>query len=664
MKRALFIFDDTVDCRAVKYQLGMFDQIDLLPLCGDWKIIDAIHQELRDRQPGQVFLLEGAKLLNQEIEVLREKLPGWSSWILEQKVGNRRLEEYFTTLEGGTSTYYFSLLSEKNPLKTDHFLRLAQAHVIHSLVENNHYSDLIASCNSRSLVEVIQTIAIKKKLILKLLGTTNSIFYHKDRRTHVIRRQNSVFGNMARSLGFFAHFCYWLFLAKFTLRNLKRATPSKNDLLFISYFPYIDTEAAKSGVFRNKYAIPLQEKLSDDHIRIIWLLMFIHTEGGNYRGALKQAREFVRKGESLYFLEEFFTLRDVGKVLLQWLRQILSYFALHKTLKNIDLHRGFSFEECHSILSEILMISFLGPPFMEGTLRYFTFQNALRSFSELSTILYYCEMQVWENALNIATKQSKRNIRTIGFQHTSVSPNHFFYFQQQPDRNGPRYGAFLPDVIAVNGQVPLKLLGRSDYRCLREVEAIRHMYLHDYLHSPQVLQKKEPILLVVGSIDRATTKGLVSLIVESFSKSPKIKIWLKGHPSCPIDEILASMGFPLEKGFYTVKEGSVESCLQEARWIVASSSTVSIEALAYGCQILVPFFGNSICLSPILGFKDFYQEVFSPQDLQEVVISSLRQEIHLNLQKKRDFVRDYWCLDPSLTRWMTLLRESVQENRS
>ena len=89
----------------------------------------------------------------------------------------------------------------------------------------------------------------------------------------------------------------------------KRIKKIDNDLLFISYFPTVDKIAAQKGALKNKYAIPLQEKLSELGKKITWLWMYVPLDGNSYGDALAYGKKFAKNDHINFFLEEFICLK-------------------------------------------------------------------------------------------------------------------------------------------------------------------------------------------------------------------------------------------------------------------------------------------------------------------------------------------------------------------
>lgn len=85
-------------------------------------------------------------------------------------------------------------------------------------------------------------------------------------------------------------------------------------------------------------------------------------------------------------------------------------------------------------------------------------------------------------------------------------------------------------------------------------------------------------------------------------------------------------------------------------------SSVAIEALAYGCEVIIPVLPNSLMTSPAEGFEKYCHTVTSAWELRSVVDKIIDDKNDIvNIAIKKEYVRKYWCLDEELSRWKKLL---------
>ncbi len=151
---------------------------------------------------------------------------------------------------------------------------------------------------------------------------------------------------------------------------------------------------------------------------------------------------------------------------------------------------------------------------------------------------------------------------------------------------------------------------------------------------------------------------MLSLLSAAFPRSDGLQIWLKGHPSLPMEEVLDALGIDPVQAGYEIKYSSIGDHLAAAWAVLVPTSTVAVEALAFGCEVIVPHLRTSLALSPLVGFERYYHRVYTPEDLQRVVMDVAAGRSKVGIDEKRSFVADYWCLDRTLSRWSALLMEA------
>jgi hypothetical protein len=130
---------------------------------------------------------------------------------------------------------------------------------------------------------------------------------------------------------------------------------------------------------------------------------------------------------------------------------------------------------------------------------------------------------------------------------------------------------------------------------------------------------------------------------------------VKGHPSMPVEAMLRELDIDPMRSGIEVSHNTIGDDLARAALVLVCSSAVAIEALAYDCDVLVPIFAGSPCLSPLAGYPRLHRTVASPAELRAAVATFKGPRSADMADEKRRFVREYWLVDPSLRRWSHLL---------
>ena len=660
----LFVFNDDFKIEEFTDLCEKFKikEVSLFPLTSAIEINRKIIACCNNIQNLKVIVLNSARIIDEQVTIIRNEICRWSAHLGENKIGAKTVKEWLLLPGLNVSSWWFSLLSEKNNYKTDAFFQIAQVNAVRHIIRNRKYDICVGAISDIAVCESFFNLFEKegldeiyfigsqhgKKLTDRKFseGSTLSVYLKEIKAgIYALRR------TLQRSL-----------VAKKQLGKMRRRLKNIEDesLLFVSYFPALDKEAAKEGVFVNQYTGPLQEKLGREKNPIIWLLMFVYLGNYQFKDAIKFVKSFVKQGERVFLLEEFFKYTDTIRALFLWIRQIcISLFLFRYIEKTRFDHPSFELLLHKPIVKRLWLSSFFGTVGMEGIIFSLIFRNTFKRINKIKSCLYYCEMHAWEKALNAAKNNVNKMINTIGFQHVSIAKNYFHYFYDTSETvmTGQKTEMPLPDVLACNGEIMYSLLSKSNYPCITKVEAIRQLYLADIISKPYKTREGQPILLVAGSILEHETQAIVELVHYSLGDNNGLRIDFKGHPAMPMEKIFNNIRIDPKSNDYNIRNDNISKCLEDAWIVLVPSTTVSIEALAYGCEVIIPVFPNSMLMNPLADFNDFYHRVISIEDLADVVGKIVGGFSKQPIDKYRTFVKEYFNLDPNLPGWENLLRE-------
>jgi len=213
----------------------------------------------------------------------------------------------------------------------------------------------------------------------------------------------------------------------------------------------------------------------------------------------------------------------------------------------------------------------------------------------------------------------------------------------------------MPDVVVAGGDVPAGLLKEAGLDPVPVAESVRQLHLAPVLsEAPSYIRAGRPVLVVAGSIDPVETAALVSLVVAAFPSAGDVDIQFKGHPSMPIEPILSSLDVDVAAAGYTIATGTVGEALTDASMVLVASSAVAVEALAFGCDVIVPAFPSFPCLTPLAGFDEYCLRVYTADGLRRAVHES-QVGPRPTVEARRAFARAYWSLDTGLAGWRKVL---------
>jgi surface carbohydrate biosynthesis protein (TIGR04326 family) len=664
--KILLIFDHCFDTDLIVdfFKKHKYCEVVIFSLISAPAILDAVIAKIHSCGVFSVTIHNSAQTISDHVKELRNKICQWSADIGNWKVSSKAVKDWFLLPGCGVSTWWFSLLSEKNTLKTDAYFRIAQTHAIEQLLSRNNYDLCLLSISNRSLHHAIVSAAKKHHIPAKVISARPLLVTHRYKFLILDYLERlGWFGSFLRGIFTWFHIILRCYAARKGLPRLTERKPSSNTCLFVSYFPAVDKETARNGVFRNKYALSLQDKLEEKKVPITWLLMPVPLDGYNFKDALGLAGKFASHGEKLFILEEFLTIQDAMKGLFLWFRQIgLSFFLFHQLKKTCLAAEPVGYP-CHSIIRSLWNLSFCGPVAVTGILHALIFREVLKKIPGIVDCLYYCEMQAWEKALNAAKKDINPQIRTIGYQHSSVSRNDLSYFYDKTETVswGKPSDLPLPDILACNGKYLYDLLSESGYPNLIETEAVRYLYLHEILSLESMPRKGRPLLLVAGPYNRDEAKALTSLVCAAFPRADRFDIWFKGHPSMPFEEIFQDLGLDYLHAGFIIQHDNISEYLSKAWAVIVPTSTVAMEALGAGCEVIIPVFPDAMLMNPLADFEDYHHHVTTPQELRLVMEKIVGGYSLHGTEEYQHFIRRYWNINPSLPLWSKLLEGSRQQ---
>lgn len=644
----LFVFDDKIDIDQLAKNIHWFrDDICLFPLTSNFVVIEQVQRTL---DSFNVRMLQSACLINEEVIKLQKNILQWSSNIANEKVFNKKIKDWFILPDRSGSSWWYGALSEKNAVQETVFFKFAQANAIKHINETSDFELLVFSIADNRLLDTITNNAKNVKLLnqKKVKKTLKSTLLEK------IQKGNLISAMMAAGINWLV-WAKQYHLARKILGGIKNRIPKNIELLFVSYFPNIDNEAATQNIFKNKYALPLQRKLHDLNVPITWLLMPVYYNGHDFNSALALSKKFMQK-EKLFLLQEFITPLILAKSLFWWLRQTLLGLILYRFIDKKTLTNSFSEASSLPIVYYLWLHSFIGASGMRGILFHLTYAQVFKTLKNVKSCLYYCEMQAWEKALVHAKKSWSPTTKTLAFQHTVIGPNYYNYFYDKNDtlQTNNIHDFPAPDVLIANGKQMENYLLQSNYPKVVQAEAIRQLYLRAQIDSP-ITVHSEKILLVAGSYDAVEMKSVITLLYTAFPRTGNFKIWIKASPINPVEPLFKELGIDYQSCGYIIKHDDVAKLVKVASVAFIANTTVAIEAAANGCPVIVPVLADTLLMNPIVGTNADYVTITSVDELKEAVNK------YLENPKKTDpsFIEDFWNIDPSLTQWSKIINNYV-----
>lgn len=645
----LVIFDNNINKKAIsKLKKHDTSTIHVFSLTSNTTIIENINKTFPNNS-----ILNSAKIINEEVTLLQNNIHKWCSDLGNKHIQNKTIKEWFLLPDKQVSTWWFGLLAEKNTNQDIVFFQLAQINAIKKTLLSNSYSAVLINVSDQRLASIITHIVRNLNSQIRIISQKSLSFY-----THKFLSCIEPLLSLIKSCMILMKWICYSFFIRIILASQKKRLATKSDFLFVSYFPHIDEESAKKGIFINKYASALQFKLKDLAIPVTWLLMPVKYNHYNFKSAIKLAKLLAQKGERIFVLYEFFTFKMLCVVLYLWIRQCFLSFYVYSYLEKKSLMTPITTRESIPLFHYLWRHSFLGPSGMRGILFYLTFRNIFKILGP-KRCLYYSEMQAWEKALNAAKKSIQPQTETLGFQHTVAIKNLFHYFYDKNDLSQKHISTDLPlpNKLIANGKFPYSVFQEYQFTNVWEAEAVRQLYLNKIIDQPLEKKPTKPILLVIGTLSTQETRALISMIHSAFPKADNFEIWFKSHPLTPIESLFEHLRIDILNSKYKVCSGDVSQFLKVANMVFVSGSTIALEAIAYGCKVVIPVLPDFMQVSPLVDYQSNYYLANTTSELKIII---QREIFHQNESSSciKSFINNYWHLDPKLPRWEKILSEN------
>lgn len=677
----LLIFDNEIDVLSIKKLIKKTPlTIYLFSLSSNFLMLDALLQQLNSLPLINVVFLDSAELINEEVTLMQKRVHEWSHSLSTQKICGKELKEWFLFPDQSASAWWLGLIAEKNTVQDSVFFKMAQINAIKKELSKKPFTSCWLSVLDKQKCNIIINTAKSMAVKTHLLKTKHKMPISMKQRLITHLNQNAI---LAACLNLFI----WLkdsLYARMTLQNFrKRLLEAANRAFtFVTYFPNLDEVKAADGIFVNHYASALQHELENKNIAVTWLAMPVFYNGHRFKSAVNFANKFIAAGENLFLLQEFFTIKIFIQSIFWWLRSaVLSEFLLH-IMPRQSLHATITHKENLPYLIYIWRHSFIGASGIRGIIFYLTFQHFFKSIKSLNVCLYFCEMQSWEKALNMAKKKHKPHTKTLAFQHTVVMRNFFNYFYSKKDlaQQGKNTDMPLPDILIANGRLPYQLFARNEYPHLREAEAIRQLYLNKTLAKENLNMQDgisgcdlkssfkdhatmnedfdtKHILLIAGSCDRQETKSLLTMVYSAFPRAQSFAIWFKGSPVNPILPLFRELNIDIKaNGYHVYDNEPLDNLLANTTVALVANTTVAIEAAAFGCEVIIPLLADTMLMNPIIETNVLYHFASTPLRLKACVLNKIFAQEKKAMNK--EVIKEYWHIDPNLIRWKELLTDA------
>src|SRR3989338_7606478 len=664
--KTLVVFDSFLT--AEKTNLTLFNKGDivyLFPLTSQGSLSTVLEQKLKEAGC-EARKMQTALMINAAAERLRDRYMQFIAGLSRDiRYKEKNLRELFS-VDNHATLWWFSLISEKSTLKSKAFNNLAQLDSIIKSSGDNAIEEIIFWCRNKNLQDALAGYASERSIRFRIFpkGLLGGLKAHISGSQKIFYLRHILF-----LLNFAANFMRRTWKIKRAIARPGQGLGThEGEMLVITPYPNIDIALAQKGIFRNKFYPFLQEALESKGENICWIAMNIDNNSISFSESLEYAKGFIKNGCSIFFLEEFNSAGGQIKALATMLKNGLKFLRIENSLSKAHTFGNYNF---YPLLKDDWYSSFVGQAGYAGLLYYNMFKSMFDRF-KVKKCLYFYEMQTWEKALICARDAVGSNTSLYGYQAGTISRMLLNLFNDPSEMaDDTLYALPRPDRVICSGRLPYTYMRESGWpeENLLVVEAIRYSYLKGFLR--EKWHKKKDVVLLAFSISPEESSSILSIAYESFKDFKDIEVWVKPHPFLELKRVFELSGIS-EEGFpFKVKKGLIEDFLPEARIVIAGESGVVIEALAFGCEIVIVNVPEWINISLLRYVKtETVKTVTSPEELRQVVLNKFNEEYRPEIYdaEYRRIIGDFFYLNhesDTPSRFLEFLNniDTGQENR-
>ena len=638
----LFVYDSQVEIDKINSLIFTGkEKVYLFPLTSSFFTASSINKKLKDLLI-ETIVINTAEVINFSAEKLRNIYIRFVAELPERVYDKKENLKKVFSLDKYTTLWWFSSISEKNTFKSEVFNRLSQLDAIVEVVNREKVGKIIFGCRNRKLQNALYDFSCINSIEFETLPTRKK----GSLRVSIREFQNLFyFKHTFLLLYFAAHFFLRTWKIKRKLGTLTRMPANNIPTMIITYYPNLDIVSAKDGIFKNKYYEYLQESMESYGRDITWIAMYVKNNSLSFKESLEYAEQLIKNGYNIYFLEEFISIGMQIKCLLILLRISLKFIRIEKS---ICLRHTFGTYNFYKIFKDDWYSSFAGAIGYIGLLYYSVFKSLLSKL-EVGKCLYYCEMHAWEKALLSAKASLGTEICFFGYQHATIPRMLLNYFNDSREISEcGDYKMPQPDKIICNGQLTYSYMRECGWpeEKLCIVEAIRYNHLKEYMRSK--CKEKRDIVLLVLSISPLESSSILNVIYESLYTVKSVEFWVKPHPFLQIEEVFMLSGINLDNCSFLIKNEPIEKLLAEARIAIVGESSVSIEALALGCEVVIVNAPEWINMSPLKDMKaGMVKTTRSQEELRQTILDIFKEKYNPEkyAAESRKTINDFFYLD-------------------
>ena len=590
----------------------------LVPLFYKEEAIAGIELYLK-RQGCSVEKIQLKKEMREASFLLRDIYINFIYEISEKKFDNQTsLKSIFKVPGSNYSLWWPSLVAEKNTVKSTAFCNLVKVYSIIEQIrqrgirtaflylENKAVSDSLLAWgkeNNIKFVNIMPRWGIAKNLLFFYLRAMRSLLIYLPRVAAIKKRMHKTFNQRINKL-----------------KDL--------EYLLLTYFPLIDFAAIKKEEFINLLYKPIHQALKRQRLPYAWGANIVNYAGYNLDQSIELGRDINAWNETLFFWDEFLKFKDLILVTLTFHWVALKYFFCRRKIRALlSLKKNEITINAWHLLSQDFDDSFCGSVLMFNLIYYRLFKGIFNLVNRKAMVLYPAEMQGWEKSLCAAAIESGIT-KTVAVQHAAMPKFllNYYFNRNEIVSKFTEAGMPKPDRLACVGGIAKGLLNESGWQedQVFVLGGIRFNHYLELFSKKIIWQEKRNAIIVALSISPREAKEVISICLDAFNKKEGLAVIFKGHPCNPVLPLLEELKIGSLRPPFFISDTPLSDLLSEAKIIIVTESSATLEGLACHCQIIIPQLVGAVDLNPLTGLTDLAMYVGSSDELYNAADNILK----------------------------------------
>ena len=129
------------------------------------------------------------------------------------------------------------------------------------------------------------------------------------------------------------------------------------------------------------------------------------------------------------------------------------------------------------------------------------------------------------------------------------------------------------------------------------------------------------------SISAQESSSLLNIACQALKDLPEVEFWVKPHPYLRIKDLLRHGGIDVKNIPFIIKDQPIEEVLTQSSIVIVGESSVSLEALALGCSVVIVNVPEWMNMSPVKDVQSpMIQTVNNPQQLRAHILGIINSK--------------------------------------